>query len=130
VGLNTGRPEHIRAETISSLNRLGGSYGVRFDNDLLYMNPYGWERNVMQSKIEGITHFMNLGYDVIAFLDNEPENLRAVSDFHTGKSILLLHADTFCRSSLDLLPPGTVSGSRYDVKHLTRHGTSSFFEAA
>ncbi len=57
VGLNTGRPEHLRADTLRSLNALGEEYKVSFSNDLLYMNPHGWEKNVCASKAEGIRDF-------------------------------------------------------------------------
>ena len=35
VALNTGRPEHLRAQTLQSLNALGGEYRVEFSSELL-----------------------------------------------------------------------------------------------
>src|SRR6266566_4923980 len=41
VGLNTGRPEQLRDETLRSLNALGREYRVEFRADLLAMNDSG-----------------------------------------------------------------------------------------
>ena len=41
VGLNTSRPERLRADTLRSLNALGRDLRVEFDRDLLHMNESG-----------------------------------------------------------------------------------------
>ena len=41
VGLNTGRPESIRADTLRSLNKLGKEYRVQFSDELLHKNRGG-----------------------------------------------------------------------------------------
>lgn len=38
VGLNTGRSESLRHVTLRSLNKVGESFKVKFENDLLFMN--------------------------------------------------------------------------------------------
>lgn len=118
VGLNTGRPESIRRDTIRSLNELGKEYKVIFTDDLLYMNPYGWEKNVTNSKASGVRHFQNGGYHVFAFIDNEPENLEAVSKSDLSKEILLLHANTIYESKRKKLPSNSVRGIKYDITDL------------
>lgn len=127
VGLNTGRPEVIRSETLKSLNSLGKQYKVNFSTDLLYMNPYGWEANVNASKTEGIRHFQRKDYRVFAYIDNEPENLMTVSEQDISNEILLLHANTIFESKCKKLPSNSISGERYDItqliheKNLPRH---------
>lgn len=118
IGLNTGRPEVIRSETLRSLNSLGQQYNANFSTDLLYMNPYTWEEGVSISKTEGIYHFQRKGYRVIAYIDNEPENLMAVSKQDFSDEILLLHADTIFESRRITLPPHSISGNRYDITEL------------
>jgi len=123
VGLNTGRPELIRVETLRSLNRIGSEYKVTFLDDLLYMNRNGWDSNILASKIEGVLHFQKSGYHIFAFVDNEPENLRAIADLDPEGRILLLHADTIFGSGCKKMPQGTVSGKIYDITELIEEKT-------
>jgi len=118
VGLNTGRPECIRTETLYSLNKIGQEFKVTFSNELLYMNPNGWEGDIVTSKVAGVLHFQKSGYRIFAYVDNEPENLRAISDVDPQKQILLLHADTLFKSKRRRLPPHAISGKRYDLTKL------------
>jgi len=118
VGLNTGRPECIRADTLHSLNKIGQEFKVRFGNEFLYMNKNGWEGDIVTSKIAGVLHFQKCGYRIFACVDNEPENLRAIAGVDPLKQILLLHADTLFRSKRRRLPPHAVSGKRYDLAEL------------
>src|SRR4029453_13678599 len=57
VALNTGPPDHIRAQTLQSLNALGGEYRVEFSSKLLHMHPRAWEEDVAQSKVAALTAF-------------------------------------------------------------------------
>lgn len=118
VGINTGRPEALRAETLRCLNRLGREYKVSFSDALLHMNPHGWNTHVPQSKAEGVQAFHDAGYRVFAFVDNEPENLHAVSALACAEHCLLLHADTIFESTRARLPQSCVSGSSYDLTEL------------
>ena len=118
VGLNTGRPEFLRKETLRSLNKLGDEYKVRFTNDLLRMNPHGWETNVADIKAGGVVHFQETGYRVFAMVDNEPENLNSVSKVDLHQEVLLLHANTIFESKRKKLPVRTVSGNIYDITEL------------
>lgn len=118
VGLNTGRPEEIRSETLCSLNRLGEEYKVSFSNDLLYMNFDGWNQRIEESKVNGVRRFQEAGYRVFAFVDNEPANLDAVSRECGDDDILLLHADTIFHSKRNRLPRRSVSGKTYDLTEL------------
>ncbi|MCK4426305.1 MAG: hypothetical protein KAV69_06110, partial [Deltaproteobacteria bacterium] len=77
VGLNTGRPEALRADTLHSLNKLGKDYRVSFTDELLHMNPAGWNEEVENAKVGGVLHFQKEGYRIFAMVDNEPDNLRA-----------------------------------------------------
>ena len=76
VGLNTGRPEAIRADTLRSLNELGKEYRVQFSDKLLHMNPADWEEGVVATKVAGVQHFWDAGYRIFAYVDNEPSNLK------------------------------------------------------
>lgn len=62
----------------------------------LVLNPYGWERDVRRSKVEG---------------------LHAAEADPNGE-ILLLHADTIFKSRRDHLPTRAVSGRDYDLTAL------------
>jgi hypothetical protein len=118
VGLNTGRPETIRGETLECLNLLGRRHGAVFNDSLLFMNPGGWNQNIPESKVAGMEHFSKRGYRVVAFFDNEPENLRVIADYAGPKEVLLLHADTVFTSERAILPQGAVSGRTYDTSRL------------
>lgn len=118
VGLNTGRPESIRAETLASLNLLGAAHRVTFCDDLLHMNPHGWQQRVPDSKVGGVIDFQARGYRVVAVIDNEPENLRAIAGLSAAREILLLHARTIYETRWALLPAEAISGSGYDLTAL------------
>lgn len=118
VGLNTGRPEFLREDTLRSLNKLGEEYKVHFPNKFLHMNPNGWEKHVAGSKAECVNHFSRSGYRIFAIVDNEPENLNAISKVDKEQEILLLHADTIFESKRRRLPKRTVSGKTYDITEL------------
>jgi phosphoglycolate phosphatase-like HAD superfamily hydrolase len=118
VGLNTGRPESVRAETLQALNELGGEYRVRFTDDMLHMNRAGWGEAVPESKVRGVRHFQQAGYRVIAAADNEPENLRAIAEADDSHEILLLHADTLFDGDRSALPAGSAVGASYDITEL------------
>ena len=116
VGLNTGRSEGMRDDTLKSLNHLGEECRVRFTDELLYMSPHEMHQNVQESKVSGVRHFQKAGYRVIAFVDNEPDNLTAVSKIDPDKQILLFHANTIFESKR--APAGTVKGKEYDLTEL------------
>jgi hypothetical protein len=118
VGLNSGRSESVRAETLCCLNKIGRRFKVNFTNDLLYLNRNGWDGGVVESKLEGMLHFQKAGYRLFAFVDNEPENLEAVASMDGQQEIMLLHADTIFRSQRKLVPHRAVSGDHYDVAEL------------
>ena len=118
VGLNTGRPEEMRGQTLEVLNRLGAEYKVQFRSDLVHMNAAGWGREVERSKVEGIRRFQQAGHIVFAFVDNEPENLARVAESGIADDIVLLHADTLFESRRRRLPESSASGNRYDLTAL------------
>jgi hypothetical protein len=117
VGLNSGRPEHLRTETLQSLNALGAEYRVAFSSDLLHLNPRGWERGVIKSKVAALTSFREAGYRVFAVVDNEPRIIRSMAEADPGSEILFLHADTLSESA-GVPTPRTVSGDVYDITAL------------
>jgi hypothetical protein len=114
VGLNTGRPETLRRDTLASLNKLGREYRVRFESELLHMNPCPDQHHVTDSKAEGLDRFRGCGYRIFAVVDNEPANIAAMSAADAGHEMLLLHADTLFESKHEPTPR-TVSGNTYDV---------------
>jgi hypothetical protein len=117
VGLNTGRPESLRDATLRCLNELGREYKVTFSDDLLFMNPEGWELDVPKHKGAGIRHFQESGYWVVAVVDNEPEIIEALVAADTSQEILFLHADTLYQSRRRTTPR-TVGGRDYAITSL------------
>ncbi len=117
VALNTGRPEHLREETLQSLNALGEEYRVEFSSELLHMNRRGWEEGVEATKVAALADFRRAGYRVFAVVDNEPDNIQAMADADTAGEILFLHAGTLYESARTPTPR-TVSGDSYDITAL------------
>jgi hypothetical protein len=117
VALNTGRPDHLRTQTLQSLNALGGEYRVEFSSELLHMNPHAWEDGVAQSKVAALTAFRDAGYRVFAVVDNEPGNIRAMAEADAAGEILFVHACTLYESARTPTPR-TVSGEAYDITAL------------
>jgi hypothetical protein len=115
VGLNTGRSEHMRADTLHVLNTLGSEYRVNFPSSLLFMDRGS---DTAGSKIKGLRTFSDMGYHVVAMIDNEPANLKAVAESGMADGILLLHADTIFESAPAHIPAKTVSGMYYDITDL------------
>lgn len=118
VALNTGRPETIRSDTLRSLNELGLEYRVQFSEEFLYMNTKGWDEGVENAKAAGVRHYQEEGYRIFAMVDNEPQNLKAISKIDPDDEILLLHADTIFESKRDELPSDAVKGKEYDLTEL------------
>jgi hypothetical protein len=127
LGVNTGRSNAMRAETLQSLNLLGKEYKVSFTDGLLYMNLQEPGMRVENSKAAGIRYFQDAGFRVVAFIDNEPANLQSVAEADPDGEIMLLHADTIFQSARQSLPDRSFGGSHYDInefvheKSLPRH---------
>jgi hypothetical protein len=119
VGLNTGRPEYLRAETLRSLNTLGAEYRVEFTSDLLHMNPRGWGQDVTVAKVAGLRAFAAQGYRTLAVVDNEPDNIAAMAEADESGEILFLHAQTLSESRR-ISMPRTIGGDTYDLRSLIR----------
>jgi phosphoglycolate phosphatase-like HAD superfamily hydrolase len=117
VGLNTGRPESLRAETLRSLNALGREYRVRFDDGLLHMAPETSTDDIPAVKVEALRAYADAGYRVLAVVDNEPENIATMSAADTSGEVLFLHAQTLYESRR-VATPRTVEGSSYDLRSL------------
>ena len=115
IGLNTGRSEHMRHETLQVLNTLGAEYRVEFSSDLLHMNP-GTILPDQRSKVSRPSR--TWAYRIVAMIDNEPANLKAINDTDLAHDIILLHADTIFESAPAHIPLGAVAGSRYDITEL------------
>ncbi|HVN71900.1 MAG TPA: HAD hydrolase-like protein [Desulfomonilia bacterium] len=115
VGLNTGRTEHLRAETLRVLNMLGTEYRVEFPSRLLHMHTGD---DIFSSKTEGLKAFMGMGYRIVAVIDNEPAILKAIAEEDPAGDILLVHADTIFESAPAHIPVGTVAGNLYDITDL------------
>ena len=115
VALNTGRPESMRVETLWALNTLGTEYRIEFSSGLLYMNRGG---DPASSKVAGLKAFQEMGYRVVAMIDNEPSNLRAIAESGSAADVLLLHADTIFESAPAHIPLGAVAGSHYVITEL------------
>lgn len=117
VGLNTGRPNSLRAATLRSLNALGREYRVHFDHELLQMNPGGWGEEIAAAKVAGLRAFAAAGYRVVAVVDNEPEIIEALAAADPTGDVLFLHAQTLYESRR-VASPRTVAGNNYDLRSL------------
>lgn len=117
IGLNTGRPESLRAETLRSLNSLGREYRVSFSDELLVMNPGGWADDVTEPKARGLNAFTDRGYRLVAVVDNEPENIAAMAEADTSGDTLFLHAQTLYETQR-VPTPRTVEGQSYELRSL------------
>lgn len=118
VGLNTGRPESIREQTLRSLNAIGTEYKVIFDDAFLHMSPGDWGENTESSKVAGVKRYIDMGYRVVAVVDNEPENLKVIAEAFPERAMLMLHADTIFDSKRSRLPARSISGNEYDLTEL------------
>jgi phosphoglycolate phosphatase-like HAD superfamily hydrolase len=116
IALNTGRPEELRQLTLHSLNAIGRVHRVTFEDDLLWMNPRGWER-VLDSKVEGLDALRSRGLRLVAVIDNEPANIRAMAEADASEEVLFLHADTIFESQRESTPR-TVTGKTYGLAGL------------
>jgi hypothetical protein len=117
VALNTGRPESLRETTLASLDALGRAHRVRFDPELVHMNPNGGEVGLAASKVAALRTFAAAGFRPVAVVDNEPEMIEAMAAENPGGGILFLHAHTVFESRR-ALPPGASAGHRYDLRTL------------
>jgi phosphoglycolate phosphatase-like HAD superfamily hydrolase len=120
VALNTGRPETMREETLESLNALGSSFRVRFDPALLYMRSA--EDPVPEGKRAAIEDLKRRGKRIVAVVDNEPENLRAMAEADLEGTILFLHADTIFESQRSV-GARLVTGRSYGLGRLVPERT-------
>jgi len=118
VGVNTGRPEKVREDTLRSLNILAHEHRLKFSSELLFMNPQNWNKGVPEAKVQGIRWFQNRGFKIFAVVDNEPDNLEAIGLEDTEKEILLLHAETIFQSKRTISRKRFVSGKDYDLTEL------------
>ena len=115
VALNTGRAHHMREDTLESLNTIGAAYRVRFDP-----SSCSWRTrasDVPSCKVAAIDELERRGLRVVAVVDNEPENLRAMAATDPTGEILFLHADTIFRSQR-LHQDRLVAGRSYRLREL------------
>jgi hypothetical protein len=115
VVLNTGRPHHMRAATLESLNAIGAAYRVGFGPELLCTADE--DGHVPTAKASVIAELRERGLRVVAAVDNEPENLLAMAAVDPAGEILFLHADTIFTSQRR--PHGrVVAGREYHLREL------------
>ena len=96
VALNTGRPEHLRADTLESLNTIAAAHRVRFSPSLMFMATKG--HSTPESKVANLCAIRRRGLRIVAVVDNEPENLRAMAASDIEGETLFLHAETIYSS--------------------------------
>lgn len=119
VGLNSGRSERLRADTLKNLNELGSAFKVHFSNSLLAMNSgQNTPKAIAAAKCAAISEYRRSGYRIVAMVDNEPANLAAIADSPDYDGFLLLHADTLFESQRTLLPNTTLTGKHYRLAEL------------
>ena len=117
VGLNTSRPERMRADTLRSLNALGRDLRVEFDPGLLHMHESGDHGDVIASKIEGLRAFTRAGYRPVAVVDHDPAVIRAMVEADETGDILFLQTRTSSPSAR-LTGPRTAAGRHFDLTAL------------
>ena len=115
VALNTGRPESMRRITLDSLNALAATSRVRFEPELLFMRGHGTD--VANAKVAALDEIEALGLHIVAVVDNEPENLDAMSASRSSGELLFLHADTIFESQRRDRP-SLVAGTSYGLAGL------------
>jgi hypothetical protein len=124
VGLNTSRPEMLRSDTLRILNTLGEEYHVKFDDKLLFMNR---GVHVTQGKKDGIKRFKDMGFRIVAVIDDEIENIEFIEQLDHAGEMLLLHADIILDSSPVRKGRSALQGKFFDLtdliskEHLPRH---------
>jgi phosphoglycolate phosphatase-like HAD superfamily hydrolase len=96
IALNTGRSHTMRAATLASLNTMGEAFRVRFEPELLFTTEEG--ADVPRAKVAALDELARRGTRVVAVVDNEPENLRAMAEACGDDEVLFLHADTIFTS--------------------------------
>lgn len=115
VALNTGRTHAMREITLSSLNTIGEAFRVRFSADLLFTTDAGVE--VPRAKVAALDEIARRGIRVVAVVDNEPENLRAMAARRSPDDVLFLHAETIFTSQRASDDP-MVAGRHYRLRDL------------
>ncbi len=117
IGVNTGRPEYSRRETLRSLNALGSRYRVTFEDEHLFMFDDEVHQCVPESKAAALREYRSQGYRVFAVIDDEAVNLTAMADIDYRGRTLFLHADTMFESASRRIPR-TVRGNSYELPQL------------
>lgn len=117
VGLNTGRPEARRDDTLLALNELGREYRVRFESPLLFMNDTDQAAHVPARKAEALAFFRARGYRVLAVVEDDAANIAAMAAADPSREVLFLHAELSFQSPGH---PGSraVRGRDYDLTSL------------
>ncbi len=115
VGLNTSRSEMLRSDTLQILNTLGEEYHVKFDDNLLFMNR---GVHVPQGKKDGIRRFKDLGFRIVAVIDDELENLESIEQLDPLGEMLLLHAEIILGSSAVRKGHSALRGKFFDLTEL------------
>jgi hypothetical protein len=115
VALNTGRAHRLREDTLESLNTIGAAYRVRFEPELLFTADEGGD--VPSRKVAALDEIESRGLRVVAVVDNEPDNLRAMAATDPAGEILFLHADTIFRSQR-IHQDRLVAGRSYRLREL------------
>lgn len=119
VGLNSGRSERLRADTLKNLNELGKAFKVQFPSSLIAMNSgTNSPAAIAAAKCVAISEFRRRGYRIVAMIDNEPANLAAIANSADYDGFPLLHADTLFESQRSLLPETSLTGSHYRLAEL------------
>ncbi|MEZ4664074.1 MAG: hypothetical protein R2911_41610 [Caldilineaceae bacterium] len=115
VALVTGRPESQRGATLMMLNALGEPHRVSFKNEWLFMQPNGWTSSVAMHKVEAVQQLQTRGFQILAMIDSEPENLAAIDAADSIKPFLLMHSDSLRFSDPQLLPRHATVGHHFDI---------------
>jgi hypothetical protein len=117
VGLNTNRPESMRADTLCSLNTLGRELGLAFDPVLLHMRQPAHDQDAVAAKLEGLRAFRRAGYRPIAVVDHDPAVICSMVESNDADDFLFLQTRP-TTASPRLTGARTAAGRHFDLAAL------------
>ena len=115
VGFKTFRSRISKDAIFDQLNIFGEKWLIQVSKNLVYCSEKTSQIKSAQDEIE---HFRDLGYRIVAVIDNEPEVLEEVSKIKGARDILTLHANTLFLSKPSRAQSASTQGKSYDLTEL------------
>lgn len=119
VGLSVEEPVDSREAVLRVLNAIGKPHRVQFSDELLYLLAYDGIQSTHNKGINSIRYFESRGYQVIAVINSDPDELETLFQLADEREdLLLVHADLGSQPNPKPLPGKILRGSTYDVTDL------------